>query len=101
MLTLDEPGGWGVPGQDAFASQMSIPSAPIVADVACLKQLCLAEVLVRRWPGNFLPAQYFRLMDLAVDVTVGPCGHFFLSLEYEMQSVAEGCRPFSRAELTP
>ena len=102
VLTLDEPGRWPPHSSaaDAFAAQMSLPHSPVVADAACLQQLSLAEVLVRRWPGDFLQAEYFRVMDPAVDVSVGPCGHFFLSVEYEMQSLSQGCRPFSRAQLS-
>ena len=103
VFTLHDGNEWGSDGQEGhpFAEQLGIPNTPLVADAAALQQLSLAEVLVRQWPSKHLPAQYFWLVDPTVDVVVGPCGHFFLSLEYEVQSIALGYRPYSRAPLVP
>jgi hypothetical protein len=81
---------------DSFVSQLSIPNTPIVVDRIMLQNLTLAEVLVRRWPNPNIPAQYFRVMDPRVDIVVGPCGHFFEASEFEMVSMTQGSRPFSR-----
>jgi hypothetical protein len=86
---------------DPFGSQLAMPNAPIVADKAALQQLSQAEVVVRRWANPHIPAQYYRVMDPHADIVVGPCGHFFEALEYEMLSMIAGSRPFSREPLRP
>jgi intraflagellar transport protein 122 len=65
--------------------QAGVPHAPITLGRAALRALRPSEVLLRRWPGGALPAQWFRLLDGEDQpVVVGPCGHFFEAEEYEM-----------------
>lgn len=93
-----QPGGGG-DQDDAFLTQMLMPNAPIVADRDMLRQLSVAEVLIRRWPNPALPAQYFRVVDPMSDVLLGDCGHFFEADEYEMSSLTSACRPFTSEPL--
>ena len=85
---------------DPFGAQLSIPHMPIIADRSALRKLTMAEVRIRRWPRPHIPAHYFRVMDPQADIVVGPCGHFFEAVDYEMASVAQGQRPFSRQALS-
>ncbi|KAF8070897.1 5-methyltetrahydropteroyltriglutamate--homocysteine methyltransferase [Scenedesmus sp. PABB004] len=85
--------GGGEPG----GANAAVPHAPIRLGRAALRRLRPAEVLVRRWPGDALPAQWFRLLDGDTPVVVGPCGHFFEAEEYEMAVLEHGVAPFSRA----
>lgn len=45
------------------------------------------QVIVRTWPNQNIPYQFFRIMDNEVPLTVGTCGHFYEQDEYEMVSV--------------
>ncbi len=58
-----------------------------------LAQMDTQEVLVRQWPGDILPPQYFRLVDRDAHVVVGSCGHLYDELEYDAVSYALGYRP--------
>ena len=81
---------------DPFGSQLNIPNSPVVVDRSMLRELTMAEVLIRRWPNPSIPAQYFRVMDPQADLVVGPCGHFFEAAEFELACMTQARQPFSR-----
>jgi hypothetical protein len=83
--------------EDAFTAQFSIPNCPIVADRCVLRNMSVANVLVRRWPSSNTPAQYFWVADPDADLIVGDCQHFFESVEYESLSLGLGHRPISHS----
>jgi hypothetical protein len=85
---------------DPFSAQLLVPHMPIVADTEVLRNLSVAEVLVRRWPNKHLPAQYFRIMDPDIDLVMAPCGHVFYATEYAMLGMCDRFLPFSRVPLS-
>lgn len=42
-----------------------------------LRRMQRDEVLVRRWPHDSIPPEYFHLVDRALPLTFEACGHAF------------------------